>query len=164
MSIALIVVIAVIVLALIGAGVYLVDFLRNKEASDLNRYLGRDDCPWERNAPESQVGAGDRIYFVNHAPEPQGIEMRVYYYSEPADGSMGDNDGYCLSIIDQGNRNGMILNGFVRPLEAMEFGDGLWNDRFLGDAGIMEETISEKRTAWDQMQQDIIIANYHMFM
>ena len=58
----------------------------------------------------------------------------------------------------------MILNGFDRVLDAMQFGDGLWNDRFLGDAGIMERTIAETRVAWDQMQMEIIVGRYGLFM
>ena len=75
-----------------------------------------------------------------------------------------DDDDFCLSIISQEQRTGMILNGFIRPLEAMQFGDSLWNDRFLSDAGIMEEMITDKRVAWNQIQEDVIIANFHMFM
>jgi hypothetical protein len=58
----------------------------------------------------------------------------------------------------------MVLNGFAKTLEAMKFGDDLWNDRFLGDAGIMERTITEKREEWDQPQRDIIIGHYRLFM
>ena len=43
-------------------------------------------------------------------------------------------------------------------------GDGIWHDQFLGDAGIMEKMITEKRVAWDQVQREIIVAHYSLFM
>ena len=162
-----IVVVAVIaaVLLIAGAVYWLTRMMKQKEAADLNRYLQSADCQWERmgDAPAAE-DAADNLYFVNHAPESQGIEMRVYEYAEPPDGSEGDNEGVCLSIIDRANRNGMILNGFALHLEAMQFGDTLWNDHFLGDTGIMERMITEKRIAWDQMQQEIIVGHYALFM
>ena len=91
------------------------------------------------------------LYFCeSRSPRPR--ESRCGYTStlSPSDGSEGDNEGVCLSIIDTENRNGMILNGFALHLEAMQFGDTLWNDHFLGDTGIMERMITEKRVAWDQ--------------
>ena len=88
--------------------------------------------------------------------------MRVYYYGQVPEG--GEDEGVCLSIIDPERHNGMILNGFGRPLDAMQFGDGIWNDQFLGDTGIMERMITEKRIAWDQMQMDIIVGHYSLFM
>ena len=162
-----IVVVAVIaaVLLIAGAVYWLTRMVKQKEAADLNRYLQGADCQWERMGEAPAAGdASDTPYFVNHAPESQGIEMRVYEYAEPSDGSQGDNEGVCLSIIDRANRNGMILNGFALHLEAMQFGDTLWNDHFLGDTGIMERMITEKRVEWDQMQQEIIIGHYALFM
>ena len=160
----IIAIIVVVVLIAVGAFLWGLRFLRHQEANELNRYLQDESCQWERNSPATGASAGETVYFVNGAPEPQGIEMRVYYYGGPADGSRGDDDDYCLSIINQEQRTGMILNGFMRPLEAMHFGDSLWNEQFLSDAGIMEEMITEKRVAWNQMQEDVIIANYHVFM
>lgn len=163
----LIVVVAVIaaVVLVAGAVYFLMRVMRQKESADLNRYLQSADCQWERmgDAPAAENPL-DNLYFVNHAPEVQGIEMRVYEYAEPSDGSQGDNEGVCLSIIDRANHNGMILNGFALHLEAMQFGDTLWNDHFLGDSGIMERMITEKRVEWDQMQQEIIIGHYALFM
>ncbi len=163
----LIVVVAVIaaVVLVAGAVYFLMRVMRQKEAADLNRYLQREDCQWERLGGVSQGESENGMtYFVNHAPATQGIEMRVYEYAEPLDGSEGDDEGVCLSIIDTANRNGMILNGFALHLEAMQFGDTLWNDHFLGDSGIMERMITEKRVEWDQMQQEIIIGHYALFM
>ena len=163
----LIVVVAVIaaVVLVAGAVYFLMRVMRQKESADLNRYLQSADCQWERmgDAPAAEAPS-DNLHFVNRAPEAQGIEMRVYEYAEPSDGSQGDNEGVCLSIIDRANRNGMILNGFGLHLEAMQFGDTLWNDHFLGDSGIMERMITEKRVEWDQMQQEIIIGHYALFM
>ena len=162
-----IVVVAVIaaVVLVAGAVYFLMRVMRQKEAADLNRYLQSADCQWERmGGALAAEGSPDNLYFVNHAPESQGIEMRVYEYAEPADGSEGDDEGVCLSIIDRANHNGMILNGFALHLEAMQFGDTLWNDRFLGDSGIMERMITEKRVEWDQMQQEIIVGHYALFM
>ena len=161
-----IVVVAVIaaVVLVAGAVYFLMRVMRQKETADLNRYLQSADCQWERMGSSIPPAEDDSVYFINHAPESQGIEMRVYEYAEPADGSQGDNEGVCLSIIDRANRNGMILNGFALHLEAMQFGDTLWNDRFLGDTGIMERMITEKRVEWDQMQQEIIIGHYALFM
>ena len=162
-----VVVVAVIaaVVLVAGAVYWLMRVMRQKEVADLNRYLQGEDCQWERlgSAPSEESDDG-MVYFVNHAPAPQGIEMRVYEYAEPMDGSEGDDEGICLSIIDRENRNGLILNGFALHLEAMQFGDTLWNDHFLGDAGIMERMITEKRSEWDQMQQEIIIGHYALFM
>ena len=162
-----VVVVAVIaaVVLVAGAVYWLMRVMRQKEVADLNRYLQGEDCQWERlgSAPSEESDDG-MVYFVNHAPAPQGIEMRVYEYAEPMDGSEGDDEGICLSIIDRENRNGLILNGFALHLEAMQFGDTLWNDHFLGDSGIMERMITEKRVEWDQMQQEIIIGHYALFM
>ena len=163
----LIVVVAVIaaVVLVAGAVYFLMRVMRQKEVADLNRYLQSADCQWERmQSAAAADDASDNLYFINHAPESQGIEMRVYEYDEPSDGSQGDNEGVCLSIIDRENHNGMILNGFALHLEAMQFADTLWNDHFLGDSGIMERMITEKRVEWDQMQQEIIIGHYALFM
>ena len=150
---------------LVGAIYWLVRLTRQKEAADLRRYLQSDSCQWERvSGPAAGPNADENVFFINHAPEPQGIQMRVYHYAEPTDGARGDDEGVCLSIIDRSNQNGMILNGFALHLEAMQFGDTLWNDRFLGDTGIMEQVIQEKRVDWDQMQQQIIVGHYALFM
>ena len=162
-----IVVVAVIaaVVLVAGAVYFLMRVMRQKETADLNRYLQSADCQWERmEGAAAAEDASNNLYFINRAPEAQGIQMRVYEYAEPVDGSEGDDEGVCLSIIDTANRNGMILNGFALHLEAMQFGDTLWNDHFLGDSGIMERMITEKRVEWDQMQQDIIIGHYALFM
>lgn len=152
------------ILVIVGSVFWLTRLMRQREVSDLTRFMESEDCQWERlGDPEAEI-IDQSVYFVNHAPETHGIEMRVYQYAEPSDGSEGDNEGVCLSIIDTGNRNGLILNGFALHLEAMQFGDTLWNDRFLGDAGIMERMITEKRVAWDQMQQEIIVGHYALFM
>ena len=166
MVIAIVVVVVVAaVLLLAGAVFWLMRLIRQKETADLNSYLQAEDCQWERMGNAAASNAVDQeVFFVNHAPAPQGIEMRVYEYAEPSDGSEGDDDGICLSIIDLSNRNGMILNGFALHLEAMQFGDTLWNDHFLGDSGIMERMIEEKRVAWDQMQQEIIVGHYPLFV
>ncbi len=162
-----IVVVAVIaaVLLITGAVYWLTRITKQKETTDLNNYLQSADCQWERMESTSTAeGTSGNLFFVNHAPEAMGIEMRVYEYAEPMDGSQGDDEGVCLSIIDRANLNGMILNGFTLHLEAMQFGDTLWNDHFLGDAGIMERMITEKRAAWDQLQQEIIVGHYALFM
>ncbi len=163
----LIIVVAVIaaIVVIAGAVFWMTLFMKQREASDLNRYLQGAECQWERlEGPASSESADNNPFFVNHAPATQGIEMRVYAYAEPDDGSKGDDEGVCLSIIDRDNQNGLILNGFALHLEAMQFGDTLWNDRFLGDTGIMERMITEKRVAWDQMQQEIIVGHYAQFM
>ena len=160
-----IVIAAIAAILVIAAAVYwLTRLIKQKEVSDLNRYLQGEDCHWERLGNKESEVIDESVYFVNHAPATQGIEMRVYEYAEPPDGSEGDDEGVCLSIIDMENRNGMILNGFSLHLEAMQFGDTLWNDHFLGDTGIMERMITEKRVSWDQMQQEIIVGHYALFM
>ena len=163
----LVVVVAVIaaVVLVAGAVYWLMRVVRQKEVADLSRYLQREDCQWEQlgTALDSQ-SEDDTVFFANHATKAQGIEMRVYEYNEPVDGTEGDDEGICLSIIDRENQNGMILNGFALHLEAMQFGDTLWNDHFLGDAGIIERMITEKRVARDQMQQEIIVGHHALFM
>ena len=160
------IVLAVIAAVLVIAAVvfWLTRLMRQKEEADLNRYLQGENCQWERMGDSTAEVIDEGVYFVNHAARSEGIEMRVYEYAEPLDGSEGDDEGVCLSIIDSENQNGMILNGFSLHLEAMQFGDTLWNDHFLGDTGIMERMITEKRVAWDQMQQEIIVGHYALFM
>ncbi len=163
----LVIVLAVIaaILVIAGAVYWLTRLTKQKETADLNRYLQSEKCQWKQmGGSGASSGAGENMYFVNQAPAAQGIEMRVYEYAEPSDGSGSDDEGVCLSIIDTANRNGMILNGFALYLEAMQFGDTLWNERFLGDTGIMERMITEKRVDWDQMQQEIIVGHYALFM
>ena len=148
------------VAAVLGAG-YLT---RHRESADLSRFLQGADCQWESlptSSASAQNGARSFLY-RNAATEVSGIEMRVYYYPPGPEGT--DEDGICLSIIDPENTNGMILNGFHHQLGAMQFGDQIWNERFLHDAGIMERIITEKRAEWDQMQREIIIAHYSLFM
>ena len=153
------------VLAIAGAVYWFTRVMSQKEKADLNRYLQGAECQWERlGGPVAAQSDDGNPFFVNHAPAAQGIEMRVYEYAEPADGSTGDDEGVCLSIIDTANQNGLILNGFALHLEAMQFGDTLWNDHFLGATEIMERMITEKRVAWDQMQQEIIVGHYALFM
>ena len=166
MVVVIVVVAVIAAVALVAGSVYfLMRVMRQKEQADLNRYLQSEDCQWERQGGASTAGSENgMVFFVNQAPASQGIEMRVYEYDEPVDGTEGDDEGVCLSIIDVNNQNGMILNGFALHLEAMQFGDTLWNDHFLGDAGIMERMITEKRVAWDQMQQEIIVGHYALFM
>ena len=148
------------VAAVLGAG-YLT---RHRESADLARFLQGADCQWESlptSSASAQNGARSFLY-RNAATEASGIEMRVYYYPPGPEGT--DEDGICLSIIDPENTNGMILNGFHHQLGAMQFGDQIWNERFLHDAGIMERIITEKRAEWDQMQREIIIAHSSLFM
>ena len=166
MTIAIVIVVVLAALLVIAGGIYfLVRVMKNKETADLNKYVQSDNSSWERmGSPGSEGDVAGSFYFINHVPEAQGIEMRVYDYAEPTDGSPGDDEGVCLSIIDRANRNGMILNGFALHLDAMKFGDTLWNDQFSGDAVIMERVITEKRAAWDQVQQEIIIGHYALFM
>ena len=152
----------VVLFALLVVGtVYGTSYLiKRKDEADLDRYLGDEECGWERMPTEG--GAEGNVLFRNAEPESVGIEMRVYYVSELPEGQ--EDEGVCLSIIDPARSDGVILNGFGRSLDAMQFGDGIWHDRFLGDAGIMEKMITEKRVAWDQMQREIIVAHYSLFM
>ena len=46
----------------------------------------------------------------------------------------------------------------------MKFGDDLWKQQFLGDIGIMERVIEEKRVAWDQLQREVVIGHYSLCM
>ena len=162
----IVIVVAVIaaVLLFLGSIYWLPRLARQREASNLNRFLQDENCQWARAGAPAAGGGPEGDVYHNSAPVSQGIEMRVYSYAEPADGSKGDDEGICLSIIDRSNLNGMILNGFALHLEAMQFGDTLWNEQFLGDTGIMERMITEKRVAWDQMQQEIIVGHYALFM
>ncbi|CAI8019013.1 hypothetical protein GBAR_LOCUS11471 [Geodia barretti] len=162
LGIVLAVIAAILVIA--AAVFWLTRMVSQKEVADLNRFLDGAECQWQRLGSSNTQGIEEGVYFVNQAPASQGIEMRVYEYAEPVDGSEADDEGVCLSIIDTANLNGMILNGFSLHLEAMQFGDTLWNDHFLGDTGIMERMITEKRVAWDQIQQEIIVGHYALFM
>ncbi len=147
-------------LAVVGT-VYGISYLiKGKDEADLDRYLGDEECRWERMP--TQGGGEANVLFRNTEPESAGIEMRVYYVSELPEGQ--EDEGVCLSIIDPARSDGVILNGFGRSLDAMQFGDGIWHDQFLGDAGIMEKMITEKRVAWDQVQREIIVAHYSLFM
>ncbi len=88
--------------------------------------------------------------------------MRAYYFVEVPEGV--EDEGVCLSIIDRQRGNGMILNGFARVLDAMQFGDDLWEEQFLGDVGIMEKVIEAKRVGWDQSQREVVIGHYTLCM
>ncbi len=159
--------VAVIAAVLVAAGgiYWLTRLMNKKETTDLNHYLQGENCHWEKvDGPALAEGADNNVYFVNHASASQGIEMRVYTYAESAESLPSDDEGVCLSIIDRANRNGMILNGFALHLEALQFGDVIWNDRFFGDTRVMERMITEKRAAWDQMQREIIVGHYALFM
>lgn len=164
--------IIVAIMATIGAVFGVASLMRRKQENDLNRYLNSPDCDWERlfsgggAAADSGGGpAPSTVYYRNRKPaEASGIEMRVYDYSRFPHDIEAEAEGICLSIIDPQNVNGMILNGFGLPLEAIQFGNQLWNDHFLGDVGIMEQMITEKRSALDQMQREIIIGHYSHFM
>ena len=79
------IVLAVIAAILVIAAVvfWLSRMMSQKEVADLNRYLQGEDCEWERLGSSTAGTIEDGVYFVNHAPAPQGIEMRVYEYAEP---------------------------------------------------------------------------------
>lgn len=159
--------ILVAILVTIGAVFGVAYVMRRKQEGDLNRYLGSPDCDWERlsTGGDATAGVASTVYYRNRKPaEASGIEMRVYDYSRFHHDIEAEAEGICLSIIDPQNVNGMILNGFGLPLEAIQFGNQLWNDHFLGDVGIMEQTITEKRAALDQMQREVIIGHYSHFM
>ena len=148
-------------LAIIGAFLGTGYLLKRKDKGDLERYLRRNDCRWEQVSATADDPSAS-VLFKNGEPEESGIEMRVYYIAQVPAGA--EDEGVCLSIIDPGRSNGMILNGFGRTLDAMQFGDGLWHDRFLGDVGIMERVITEKRVEWDQLQREVIIGHYSLCM
>ena len=159
----IVVIIVLVAVLMVGAFFGVSYIMRRKVAADLDRFLRGENCKWERvRAPgEAANDAEGDVLYTNAAPKSSGIEMRAYY-SPPPDGT--EDEGVCLSIIDPRHTNGMILNGFERVLDAMQFGDGLWNDQFLGDAGLMERMITEKRVAWNQLQREIIVAHYSLFM
>ena len=133
---------------------------KRRDEAELRRYLEGDECKWERMSTEERSPGS--LLFRNTAPDSIGIEMRAYYFTDLPKGA--EDEGVCLSIVDPNRNNGMILNGFGRMVDAMQFGDNLWNEQFLGDAGIMERVIEEKRVAWDQMQREVIIAHYSLYM
>ena len=147
-------------LAIAGALFGTLHIMKRRDEADLERYLEDEDCDWEQ--VQTTGGTDMSVLFRNTEPESAGIEMRAYFLSEPPDDA--EYEGVCLSIIDPQRANGMILEGFGRLVDAMRFGDDLWKDHFLGDAGIMERKITEKREAWDQMQMEIIVGHYSHFM
>ncbi len=152
--------VVVVIAAIVGGFYASVRLMRGKDSADLQRFLGRESCTWEEVAtPE---GGPDTVLFKNREPEDSGIEMRAYYYAEVPEGT--EDEGVCLSIIDPERINGMILNGFARPLDAMQFGDDLWKQQFLGDVGIMERVIEAKRVEWDQTQREVVIGHYSLCM
>ena len=152
--------IALFAVAIVGAFFGAMHLIKRRDEAELERYLQDEDCDWERM--ETMGGAEMSVLFRNTKPASSGIEMRVYFLSEPPDDA--EYEGVCLSIIDPQRGNGMILEGFAQLVDAMQFGDGLWNDHFVGDVGIMEQKITEKREAWDQMQMEIIVGHYSHFM
>ena len=152
--------IALLALAIVGAFFGTLHIMKRRDEAELERYLQDEDCDWERM--ETTSGLEMSVLFRNAKPVSSGIEMRVYFLSEPPDDAK--HEGVCLSIIDPQRGNGMILEGFAQLVDAMQFGDGLWNDHFVGDVGIMEQKITEKREAWDQMQMEIIVGHYSHFM
>ena len=147
-------------LAIVGAVFGTLHIMKRRDEAELERYLQDEDCDWE--SIPTTGGPEMSVLFRNTKSESSGIDMRVYFLSESPEDA--EYEGVCLSIIDPERVNGMILEGFGRLVDAMQFGDGLWNDRFLGDAGIMERTIMEKREDWDQMQMEIIVGHYSHFM
>ena len=161
--ISIVVIVVAFAVLMVGAFFGISYLTRRKQAADLDRYLKGENCQWERIPTPGEAATdteGDLLY-KNAAPESNGIEMRTYYSRPPAG---AEDEGVCLSIIDPRRTNGMILNGFEHVLNAMQFGDGLWNDQFLADTGIMERMITEKRVAWDQLQREIIVGHYSLFM
>ena len=152
--------IALFALAIVGALFGTRHIMKRRDEAELERYLQDEDCDWERMPTTG--GSEMSVLFHNTKSASSGIEIRVYFLSEPPDDS--EYEGVCLSIIDPQCSNGMILEGFGRVVDAMRFGDGLWNDHFVGDVGIMEQKITEKREAWDQMQMEIIVGHYSHFM
>lgn len=159
----IVVIIVAFAVLMVGAFFGISYLTRRKEAAALARYLKGENCEWERipTPSEAAIDTEGDVLYKNAAPESSGIEMRAYY-SRPPEGA--EDEGVCLSIIDPRRTNGMVLNGFEHALDAMQFGDGLWNDQFLGDTGIMEGMITEKRVAWDQLQREIIVGHYSLFM
>jgi hypothetical protein len=152
--------VVVAIAAIVGGFYASVRLMRGKEAADLERFLRNDSCTWAQ-VPTPEGGL-DTVLYKNAQPEASGIEMRAYYFEEVPEGV--EDEGVCLSIIDPNRVNGMILNGFARPLDAMQFGNEMWNQTFLGDVGIMERVIEEKRAAWDQSQREVVIGHYSLCM
>ena len=152
--------IALFALAIVGALFGTLHIMKRRDEAELERYLQDEDCDWE--SIPTTGGPEMSVLYRNTKSESSGIDMRVYFLSESPEDA--EYEGVCLSIIDPERVNGMILEGFGRLVEAMQFGDGLWKDHFLGDAGIMERLIMEKREAWDQMQMEIIVGHYSHFM
>ena len=159
---ALYIVIGVVVVigAIVGGFYASVRLMRGKDAADLERFLRSKSCTWEQ--VPTMEGGPDTVLYKNSEPESSGIEMRAYYFAEVPEGA--EDEGVCLSIIDPERSNGMILNGFGRPLDAMQFGNDLWKQQFLGDVGIMEKVIEAKRVEWDQLQREVVIGHYSLCM
>ena len=150
--------------AIIAFSAWILYTLRRKDADDLARYLRGGECRWNAVASGSSSAAGEAVHYRHSGPDTKGIEMRVYDFSRFPGHEGDDEDGICLSIIDHTNHNGMILNRFDRELDALQFGDRLWNETFLGDPEVMSRVIGEKRAAWDQEQKLVIMAHYvHFF-
>ena len=147
-------------LAIVGAVFGTLHIMKRRDEAELERYLQDEDCDWE--SIPTTGGPEMSVLLRNTKSASSGIDMRVYFLSESPEDA--EYEGVCLSIIDPERVNGMILEGFGRLVDAMQFGDGLWKDHFLGDAGIMERLIMEKREAWDQMQMEIIVGHYSHFM
>ena len=117
----------VIGVGLVVAAVWLGYMVWRKDAADLARYLNRDGCPWERISRTSATPeAPELVYYHNVGPDASGVEMRAYDYSQfPGQGEY-DEDGICLSVIDNSSGHGVVLNEFGRVLDALRFGDELW--------------------------------------
>ena len=146
--------------AIVGGFYASVRLMRGEDTADLKRFLRNERCTWgEAPTPE---GGPDTVLSKNAESEKSGIEMRAYYFVEVPEGV--EDEGVCLSIIDRQRGNGMILNGFARVLDAMQFGDDLWEEQFLGDVGIMEKVIEAKRVGWDQSQREVVIGHYTLCM
>lgn len=150
----------VVIAAIVGGFYASVRLMRGKDAADLERFLRNKTCTWE--PVPTMEGGPETVLYKNSEPEASGIEMRAYYFAEVPEGV--EDEGVCLSIIDPERSNGMILNGFARPLDAMQFGNDLWKQQFLGDVGIMEKVIEAKRVEWDQLQREVVIGHYSLCM
>ncbi len=155
----------VIGVGLVVAAVWLGYMVWRKDAADLARYLNRDGCPWERISRTSATPeAPELVYYHNVGPDASGVEMRAYDYSQfPGQGEY-DEDGICLSVIDNSSGHGVVLNEFGRVLDALRFGDELWRDTFHEDPAVMQQMIEEKKEDWDQLQRDIMVIPYNHFM
>ena len=150
--------VVVAIAAIVGGFYASVRMMRGRDSAALERFLGNASCTWEQ--VPTMEGGPETILYKNSEPEASGIEMRAYYFTEVPEGV--EDEGVCLSIIDPERINGMILNGFSRPLDAMQFGDDLWKQQFLGDIGIMEKVIESKRVEWDQSQREVVIGHYSL--